>query len=80
MLPDFIRRRFVIRKQTLYPNVKRGLFSRILSDGNTLATITKGVVADASSQVCIFKISLFLHIRIFKNVKEKSLSMAYLTS
>ena len=52
MLPDFIRRRFVIRKQTLYPNVKRGMFSRILSDGNTLATITKGVVADASSQVC----------------------------
>ena len=52
ILPDFIRRRFIVRKQTLYPNVKKGLFSRILRDDSTLGTITKGVVADVSSQVC----------------------------
>ena len=51
ILPDFIRRRFIVRKQTLYPNVKKGLFSRILRDDSTLGTITKGVVADVSSQV-----------------------------
>jgi hypothetical protein len=51
MLPDFIRRRFIVKQETLYPNRKRGILSKILHDDNTLSKITKGVIVADSNQV-----------------------------
>ena len=52
MLPDFIRRRFIVKKQTLYPNVRRSCFSGILRDDD-ISEIAKGVLADVHNQVPI---------------------------
>ena len=46
MLPDCIRRRFIVKQQTVYPNEKRGMVTKILREENTLNRITKGVVDD----------------------------------
>ena len=51
ILPDFIRRRFIVKEQTVYPNEKRSIVSTIFKEGNTLNRITKGVVQDIGSQV-----------------------------
>ena len=51
MLPDFIRRRFIVKKQTLYPNVRRSCFSGILRDEDDISEIAKGVLADVHNQV-----------------------------
>ena len=53
MLPDFIRRRFIVKKQTLYPNVRRSCFSGILRDEDDISEIAKGVLADVHNQVPI---------------------------
>ena len=53
MLPDFIRRRFIVKKQTLYPNVRRSCFSGLLRAGDDdISEIAKGVLADVHNQVC----------------------------
>ena len=51
ILPDCIRRRFIVKQQTIYPNEKRGIVTNILAEGNTLTRITKGVVQEYNSQV-----------------------------
>ena len=62
MLPDFIRRRFIVRQQSVYPRKKIGLLSIIAGDASSLAKITKGVVADISSQVKKkFQFGLFMN-------------------
>ena len=53
MLPDFIRRRFIVKKQTLYPNVRRSCFSGILRDEDDISEIAKAVLADVHNQVPI---------------------------
>ena len=53
ILPDCIRRRFIVKQQTIYPNEKRGIVTNILAEGNTLTRITKGVVQEYNSQVYI---------------------------
>ena len=50
LLPDFIRRRFIVKKLSVYPRKKIGLLSILIGDANSLGKITKGVVADISSQ------------------------------
>ena len=50
MLPDFIRRRFIVKKLSVFPRKKIGFLSVIAGDANSLGKITKGVVADISSQ------------------------------
>jgi len=50
ILPDCIRRRFILKQQTIYPNEKRGIFTNIFAEGNTLTRITKGVLQDISTQ------------------------------
>ena len=51
MLPDCIRRRFIVKQQTVYPNEKRGMVTKILREENTLNRITKGVVDDGQVSV-----------------------------
>ena len=60
MLPDFIRRRFIVKKQTLYPNVRRSCFSGMLRAGDDdISEIAKGVLADVHNQVCMLLMKLF---------------------
>ena len=35
MLPDFIRRRVLVKEETLFPNKKKSIFSKVLNDDNT---------------------------------------------
>ena len=44
MLPDFLRRRFIIRQENLFPNIKRNILSKILKDDNTVKRIARDVV------------------------------------
>ena len=35
MLPDFMRRRVLVKQETLFPNKKKSIFSKVLNDDNT---------------------------------------------
>ena len=48
MLPDFIRRRFIIKKESLKPNEKRNTISKFFLDDTTLKRISNAVVADGN--------------------------------
>ena len=45
VLPDFLKRRFFIREESVYPNKSRNIFSKFLKDDSTLQRISKAVVA-----------------------------------
>ena len=51
MLPDFLRRRFVVRQETVRPNKRSGFLTRFLNDANLLTRITKTVLADESEVI-----------------------------
>ena len=48
MLPDFIRRRFIIKKESLRPNQKRNTILKFFLDDTTLKRISNAVVADGN--------------------------------
>ena len=48
MLPDFIRRRFIIRKESVRPNEKRNPILKFFLDDTTLKRIASAVVADGN--------------------------------
>lgn len=69
MLPDFVRRRFIVKQQTLLPNQRRGgVLGKIRMSDPTLNRITKGVRAGFSNEV---KLVFFFF---FANTKLKVLS------
>ena len=35
MMPDFMRRRVLVKQETLFPNKKKSIFSKVLNDDNT---------------------------------------------
>ena len=35
MLPDFMKRRVLVKQETLFPNKKKSIFSKVLNDDNT---------------------------------------------
>ena len=35
MLPDFVKRRVLVKQETLFPNKKKSIFSKVLNDDNT---------------------------------------------
>ena len=45
MLPDFIRRRFIIRQETVWPNRRSKAWTKLLNDANLLTRITKTILA-----------------------------------
>ena len=51
LLPEFIRRKIVIRRQTLFPNRMRSIFSKVYQDGHTMQSIKAAVVAMANKTV-----------------------------
>jgi len=51
MLPDFWRRRFVVRQETVRPNKRFGFFTRFLNDANLLNRITKTVLAEENEVI-----------------------------
>lgn len=58
MLPDFIRRRFIVKQQTILPNQKKGGFlAKFLMNDNALNRITKGIRAGISNEVSLFNLS-----------------------
>ena len=57
MLPDFIRRRFIIKKESLRPNQKRNTILKFFLDDTTLKRISNAVVADGN-EVLFFSIKL----------------------
>lgn len=64
MLPDFVRRRFIVKQQTLLPNQRRGgVLGKIRMSDPTLNRITKGVRAGFSNEV---KLVFFLLTRNWK--------------
>ncbi len=48
MLPPFIRRKFTIRRESVFPNSGGGLVSRILNDDTTLRRISQAVIQHGS--------------------------------
>ena len=48
MLPDFIRRKFIIRKESVRPNEKRNAILKFFLDDTTLKRIASAVVADGN--------------------------------
>ena len=46
MLPDCLRRRFVVRKETVWPNKRFRIWTQLLNDANLLTKITKTILAD----------------------------------
>ncbi len=57
MLPDYFRRRFTVREETVYPNKKTGLMSKLLTDQTTLRRIALAVI-EHGSEVRIFSPSV----------------------
>merc|ERR1719188_291327 len=51
LLPEFIRRKIIIRRQTLFPNRMRSIFSKVYQDGHTMQSIKAAVVAMANKTV-----------------------------
>ncbi len=45
LLPEWIRRRFMVKEETVYPNKRIGILSRILNDNSTLNQLAQAVVA-----------------------------------
>lgn len=52
LLPDFIRRRMVIRQETVYPNVKKNILAKIFYDDNTLRRIARTVAEEENEVSC----------------------------
>jgi hypothetical protein len=48
MLPDFLRRRSVIRQETLWPNKRSRIWSKFLNDANLLTKIKTVFLANDS--------------------------------
>ncbi len=46
LLPDSIRRRFILKQETLYPNMRTGLLSKLVQDDKLLKMITETVLAN----------------------------------
>ena len=44
MLPDFLKKKFILRQQTVWPNKRFGIWTRFLNDANLLTRITKSVL------------------------------------
>ena len=44
MLPDFLRRKVIRRMETVYPNQKKNILSKVFQDDNTLKRIAKAIV------------------------------------
>ena len=44
MLPDILRRKVIKRSETVFPNQKKNIFSKIFQDDNTLKRIARSVV------------------------------------
>ena len=51
ILPDFIRRRFIIRKESVRPNEKRNAILKFLKDDTTLKRIANAIVADGNEVI-----------------------------
>jgi len=44
LLPESLRRRFIVRQETVLPNKGNSLLAKILSDDNTLKRIARAVI------------------------------------
>ena len=55
MLPDFIRRRFIIRKESVRPNEKRNAILKFFLDDTTLKRIATAIIADGNEVVFLSK-------------------------
>lgn len=44
MLPDLISRKFIQRQETVFPNKKKNICSKVFQDDNTLKRIGKAVI------------------------------------
>ena len=51
LLPEFIRRKIIIRRQTLFPNTMGSIFEKVYKDGHTMQSIKEAVVAMANETV-----------------------------
>ena len=51
LLPEFIRRKIVLRRQTLFPNTMGSIFEKVYKDGHTMQSIKDAVVAMANETV-----------------------------
>ena len=51
LLPELIRRKIIIRRQTLFPNTMGSIFEKVYKDGHTMQSIKEAVVAMANETV-----------------------------
>ena len=58
ILPDFVRRRFIVRQETVLPNQSKSIFAKVFQDDNTLKRIAHTVVAKGNEVSAVGRTSL----------------------